>query len=248
VRTRALDVADRFLVSGCVDNFTADALALFGIPRDRLVGTNDSAAFRPDLLLAPPLLVDPFVVPAHVCDFIRSAVLRSLPPRRRQRRRIFVDRSDAVRRRIVNLDALQPTLAAFGIETVRLAGRSLSEQAALFNECGLVIANHGAALANLVFCEPGTRVLQILAPGMMEREYRTVSQHGRLRHDYLVARFASDADAHLPRKHRDLRLSPALLRRVLDADASVSSTSPPCKTPSPSARPSSSARRTIPSR
>ena len=71
------------------------------------------------------------------------------------------------------------------------------------------------ALSNLVFCERGTRVLQILAPGMMEREYRTLSHHGRLRHDYVVAQFATTEDERLPVKDRDLVLDPEFIAQTL---------------------------------
>lgn len=213
---------DRYLLSGRVTPFVAETLALFGIPRERIVGTADYPAVRPDHLIAPPLVYHPFVVPLHICEFLRSEILAALPPRRRKLRRIFIDRSDAAARRIQNLDALRPLLEDFDIEVMRLSGRSVLEQAALFNEAELIIANHGAALANLVFCEPGTRVFQILAPGMMEREYRTISQHGRLRHDYIVAEFASLDDLHLPRKQRDLILSSKILHDVLETESRIS--------------------------
>lgn len=210
---------DRFLVSGAVTPLVADALALFGIARDRIVGTADLPATRPERLIAPALVTPPFIVPAHLCDFLHDRILGAVgvgasPPCRR----LLIDRSDAPKRRIRNLPALRTVLDAFGLEVVQLAGLSLAAQARLFHDAELIVANHGAALANLVFCRPGTRVLQVLAPGMTEREYRTLSQHRRLRHDYLCADFASSADAARPRKDRDLLLDPALLRSVLAAE------------------------------
>lgn len=209
---------DRYLVSGPVTPLVMETLAFFGIPAGRVVGTAEFPASRPERLIAPPLVHHPFMVPPQVCAFLRQKVLAALPPRRGPRRRLFIDRSDADTRRIANLDELARTFADFGLEPVRLSWLSFAEQAQLFRDAELVIANHGAALSNLVFCDPGTRVLQVLAPGMMEREYRTISHHGALRHDYIVAAFATPADAALPRKQRDLNFSPELLRRVLHAE------------------------------
>lgn len=216
--TPALAQPDRYLVSGPVTEFVADAFALFGIEQSRLVGALPGAVYRPAWLQAPSLVEPPFVVPAHVCAFLRESILPTLsrssqPPRRR----LFIDRTDASARRIVNLDELRPVLDAFGFEIVRLSGISLRAQAELFHSAELILANHGAALSNLVFCAPGTRVLQVLAPGMLEREYRTLSAHGQLRHDYVTADFATPTDRHLPLKQRDLILAPALLRRVLSS-------------------------------
>jgi capsular polysaccharide biosynthesis protein len=38
---------------------------------------------------------------------------------------------------------------------------SVFDQAALFNSADVIVAAHGAGLSNLVFCEPGTLVLEI---------------------------------------------------------------------------------------
>lgn len=208
---------DRYLISGDVTPFVRDTFALFGIGRDRLLGTSAAPVWRPQLLIAPPAVQPPFVVPHFVCEFIRRRILPLLPAPG-PRRRLFIDRTDAPTRRVRNLAELRPVFETFGIEVVRLAGRSLLEQAALFRDAELIIANHGAALANLVFCEPGARVLQILAPGMMEREYRTLSHHRSLHHDYLVGAFANSSNANLSRKDRDLALPPTLLREVLNAE------------------------------
>jgi len=214
-------IPDRYLISGPVTPFVLDALAHFGIAPDRVIGTDDFPALQPELLVAPPLVNHPFVVPAHVCDFLHLSIVgtRRAPL---SVRRIFIDRSDARSRRIANFDELLPVFDSLGLEPVRLAGRSLAEQAALFHDASLIIANHGAALSNLVFCRPGTRVIQILAPGMMEREYRTLSHHGRLQHDYLVASFAHASDAHLPRKDRDLILPADTLLRAVASTRSIS--------------------------
>lgn len=212
---------ERYLVSGRVTCFVAEALALFGLPPERVVGIEKHEVFLAERLVAPPLIQHPFVVPEDVCAFFRRAV-EGLPPATPQSRRIFIDRGDTSSRRIRNLEALQPLLAEAQIELLRLSGLSVAQQASLFKGAELVIANHGAALSNLVFCAPGTRVLQILAPGMMEREYRTISQHGRLRHDYIVADFADDADVRLPRKQRDLVLLPGKLHGILAAEGWLS--------------------------
>ena len=72
-------------------------------------------------------------------------------------------------------------------------------------------------MANRVYCErqPGTGVFALLAPGMMEREYRTLSQHVPLRHQCIMATFATPDDADLPLKQRDLEFSSKLHRNIL---------------------------------
>jgi capsular polysaccharide biosynthesis protein len=77
--------------------------------------------------------------------------------------KIYVSRAGARRRRVVGEEALRAALEARGFATVRLEERSWAEQIALFRAARVVVAPHGAGLANLVFCAPGTRVVELFA-------------------------------------------------------------------------------------
>ena len=69
------------------------------------------------------------------------------------------------RRSLTNLAAIGAALSDIPFATVRtvvLEGLSLRDQIDLFSGARLVVAQHGAALANLVWCSPRTRVLEIV--------------------------------------------------------------------------------------
>ena len=66
------------------------------------------------------------------------------------------------RRSIPNIDELAEELAEdWNVSLVTLEGLSLSEQARLFRTADVIVAQHGAALANIVFCTPETRIVEI---------------------------------------------------------------------------------------
>jgi capsular polysaccharide biosynthesis protein len=46
-----------------------------------------------------------------------------------------------------------------------MSGRSVSEQARLFAQAEVIVAPHGGALTNLVFCQPLTKVVELFPPG-----------------------------------------------------------------------------------
>ena len=50
------------------------------------------------------------------------------------------------------------------LESSTLEDKSLPFQIALFDTADIIIAQHGAALANLIFCRPGTKVIEVLPP------------------------------------------------------------------------------------
>jgi capsular polysaccharide biosynthesis protein len=89
-------------------------------------------------------------------------------------RRGFRDRRLLVARRgpartIANLGEVQAALSGYAFETVYLEGMSMAEQILLFQSAAFIVAPHGAGLANLLFCEPGTGVVE-LSP---ESEFRS---------------------------------------------------------------------------
>ena len=100
--------------------------------------------------------------PPWIIDAVRGAFLPAgAPPR--GRRRLYVTRAGAARRRVVNEDALRELAAARGFETVALETLSLAETAALMSEAEMVLAPHGAGLANIVFCPPDCRVVEFFS-------------------------------------------------------------------------------------
>lgn len=77
--------------------------------------------------------------------------------------RVYVSRRDATRRRITNEDALIEALRPAGYDVISTSTLSVAEQAAVFGAADRIISLHGAGLANIVFAQPGTRVLELFA-------------------------------------------------------------------------------------
>ena len=74
--------------------------------------------------------------------------------------RLYVSRARARRRRVVNEESLWALLEARGFHRVFLEDMTWAEQIVAFREARELVAAHGAGLANLVFCEAGTRVVE----------------------------------------------------------------------------------------
>jgi len=70
--------------------------------------------------------------------------------------------SGSERRSIPNMDELQDYLSkSWRVQRICLEGTSLLEQAQAFRGSEVVVAQHGAALSNIIFCHPQTLVLEI---------------------------------------------------------------------------------------
>jgi capsular polysaccharide biosynthesis protein len=101
-------------------------------------------------------------------------------------RRLFVGRGDAERRRTVNLDAVLAALESRGFVTVAMDGRSIDQQAALFAGADVIVAEHGAALGNLAFARPGTRVVELCGANTVSWMYGIASGRAGLDYDLLL--------------------------------------------------------------
>lgn len=162
----------RIIMAAIPKRWRRETLRLLGIGEDRIVEIGPNEAARADTLLVPSCTQDMQHVAhkgAHwVIDYLRDslglAVLARQPAPEADRRyatRLYVGRDDVPSRRLLNEAELMRVLEPAGFVSVTMGGRSVAEQIALFARAELIVALHGASLANIVFCAPGTRLVEI---------------------------------------------------------------------------------------
>jgi capsular polysaccharide biosynthesis protein len=95
-----------------------------------------------------------------VWDDLRTALLATAPLPRLTPRRLLIVRDDA-KRAFVNQSEVAERLLELDFEPVAPERLSVEQQRELFSQAEIVIGVSGAGLANLVFCRPGTRVVEI---------------------------------------------------------------------------------------
>jgi capsular polysaccharide biosynthesis protein len=74
---------------------------------------------------------------------------------------IFLERDDRLFRNLLNRESLRNLLEGFGFESVKPEQLSVSEQINLFADAEIVVSESGAALTNIMFMKPGSRVVEI---------------------------------------------------------------------------------------
>jgi len=101
-------------------------------------------------------------------------------------RKLFVSRDDAPARRIINAEDV--FMALDGWETVTLSNMSIKEQIKIFSEASHVISPHGAGLLNIVFCQPGVKVIEIAQKELLSKKpYPILSSLMKHHHTFLLA-------------------------------------------------------------
>jgi len=135
------------------------------ISRDRLLLIDDGSVVTAKTLLVPSIIWTPSKGCLWAADltwfkaFFNDVFVKKncvdLP------KHIFISRSKAQYRRISNEAALIDFLSSKGFVTVYLEDLSVYDQAALFSNADVIVGPHGAGFTNLIFCKPGTRIIEI---------------------------------------------------------------------------------------
>jgi glycosyl transferase family 61 len=89
--------------------------------------------------------------------------------------RLYVSRGDAPSRRLTNEAAVLSGLSSMQFRSVESSKFALRTQIALFKRSYVVVAAHGAGLANIIFMKPGSLVIEIFPPDRIWPSFRVIS-------------------------------------------------------------------------
>jgi len=193
---------------------SANAWKIFrqlGFDESKCIWAQRQQGIQPDRLIATTHPGLQLHYPRWVVDFMQQRItVQPCQPSRR----IYVPRPTGTRK-IANESELYPVLEKYGFELY--SPDEGADQAQAFHEAAFVVAAHGAALANLVFCQPGTQVLELMSAEHLQPYFFTLAQAAGLRHSYIVGPTTQ------PRKNRwglcfhDFTIDPQHLDRALRA-------------------------------
>jgi capsular polysaccharide biosynthesis protein len=149
--------ADLFLANTEI-GYQRDTLDWLGLTQDRVLSPQTTDHYQAEILILPSLSEAPGPT-IRTSRFLRETFLPA-DLKRRGSRRLYVTRSAATTRRVVNDAELTDLLERLGFETVVLEGRGVAAQAALFADAQIVVGPHGAGMTNAVFCPPGAALIE----------------------------------------------------------------------------------------
>lgn len=87
-------------------------------------------------------------------------------------RSLFIDRSAATHRKIVNKDAVLARIEDAGYEFVDPGAMTFEEQVATFSQARIILGVHGAGLTNSIWARPGAVVAEFMPSGLYDVGYR----------------------------------------------------------------------------
>lgn len=196
--------------------FQREALLLLGIPRSRIVPATCHAHLAPARLLVSSFHGS---ISRVRTDFLFHRLTAHVSHWAGRSRRIFISRGSHGVRSIENESDVLRALRPLGFERHRLEDMPLAGQISLFHQAECVIGPHGAGLTNLVFCRPGTKVVEIGTPYRPWSCFYEIAHHREL--DYHLHMASPVRVRHFNPQtglgDSDLRVDPVGLRTVAEA-------------------------------
>ena len=165
----------RFLINGTGAPYEAASLAALGVPLEKILYVNASDRFQIDHATIPSMddsskAIAPWKV--RVLRGLRDTFSNGMHD---SPRRLYISRRNAAVRRVLNEDKLRPLLRKAGFWMLELEALPWREQVRLFSHADVILAPHGAALANAAFCKPGTLIAEIATRESLKCYHRLAS-------------------------------------------------------------------------
>jgi hypothetical protein len=120
--------------------------------------------------------------------FVKGIFLRDSNPasvNHNSHKRIYIERGNVNRRKVVNEDQVIQLLTKYGFVPMGMGDKTVEEQAELVHQAEAIVAPHGAALTNLLFAQPGTKVIELFPYGYAVNYYYLMSHYAGAEYYYL---------------------------------------------------------------
>lgn len=143
--------------------YVPETLEFLAVPQREVIHLEAPTVFE-RLVLVSPMAFGRYEISPLITETLRDHP-RVQELWRRPKRRIYVPRRGVRMRRVVNEPAVEEALARLGFEVFDNAEHSVREQVHAFRDAAFVVSAHGAGLSNIVYCDPGTPVVELVPEG-----------------------------------------------------------------------------------
>ncbi len=153
--------------------------------------------YQADRLIVPSLMMNSHY-PPWATDTLRKFLLPHRDTTLISPERIYISRGKTITRRVVNEEEVIHCLKEFNVVPIYLEDWTVAEQIQIFASAEVIVGPHGAGLANLAFCQPGTRVIEIFHAQHIVPTYWMISNHNDLDYYMVYAQGVADPSIRFP--------------------------------------------------
>ena len=211
---------DYFLIYSREHHFVMETLLALGIRNEQILDVQTATHLRAErLLVTSPVRGLGRHAPTWVGDYLKESYLPMVTGAARPTHfspLVYVSRRDASFRQVRNEAAVEALLAEYGFESYALTELSFREKVALFAGARAVVGPVGAGMANILFCEPGTPMVEFLPRNFVVADYLDLTTRLGMPHYPLISARDSKSGGHAHADRQDdLTVDLDALRRTL---------------------------------
>lgn len=210
--------ADHIIVNDQSSRFMKETLDILGFPAEKLVDTQTYPHIKADEMIIPSIPASMGNPTVWISQFLRNSFLpHRAPLPHATSKRVYISRAKAQFRNVINEAEVIEVLKHFGFQVFILENMSYCEQVALFAQAEVIVAPHGAGLSGLVYCNPGTTVVEFFSPQYVYACFYALADNQCLDYHYLLGEGKSPEEGvNLLFAHADITLSIQKLTKALE--------------------------------
>jgi len=165
IKSDLVEKIDFFIFPELKHSFQIQSLNLLNLPTEKIIQIKPKQQIKAKHLFVPSLPSHLGTVNQWSVDFLRKFFLQI--NYKSNKKKIFLTRKNAVGRRIINENELLELLKPLGFEVIDPGAYSFEQQIDIFANSDFIIAAHGSALSNIVFCSENSIVVDIMPPSFI---------------------------------------------------------------------------------
>ena len=181
-----LEQIEAFIVPVYAARYQVETLAALGIPRGKIISSFRYRHLEVEQLLVPSLPREKAIIPSWVCDFIRSSFPPSKPADFDPSDRIYIVRKQTDHGLLPNEREIASQLNSLGFKSVAMEEFTLSEKAWILGRVNTIVSPGGAGLSNIVFANPGTRVIELQTRSFPQMDTWDLANRMQLDHYFVL--------------------------------------------------------------
>jgi hypothetical protein len=182
-----VDTIERWAIPEGLSTDKISLLSAWGVPPDKIIKLSPASLLRCRRLIVPSLPGSVGASPAWAKNAAREMMLAAAVAPKTPAPMLYVRRGAASARPVEREEELINALKPLGFEAITPGDLPIAEQIGFFAQARCVVGGHGAALANILACAPGTCLLEIFSPDYVRPEiYWTLAHDLGIRHDCLI--------------------------------------------------------------
>ncbi|WP_366657474.1 glycosyltransferase family 61 protein [Fodinicurvata sp. EGI_FJ10296] len=157
-----IDDVDLYVCPGGDEKWQQEIFSIIGIPDQKRISIKNIGTIHGiDAIIPYRSKASSEVIPTWISTALREQIGHNAS-QNSSRRLLYLSRKDARRRKVVNESCIIESLKAKGFIEVQCEGMTIKEQQQLFGCANTIIAAHGAALTNIIWCNKNTNIIDIL--------------------------------------------------------------------------------------